>query len=362
MPQPSRTPSRTPALSGAHPLGLSERERDVLGRIVQRFIQSANPIGSKALADDFELSSASLRTTMRTLEEAGFLGHPHTSSGRVPTQEGYRFYVDELMDVRGLSSRDASLLRDTVNRRLGDLEAVARDSSRLLGRLAQLLGVVLTPRLSTGVLDRLEVVPLSSHRVLFVLAIRGGFARTVQAEVEIPVSSDRLDRVVQRLNERLSGLTLDEIRQTGADRLQDLASGDQTGVVRVVLREAPDLFRDPAPERRASIGGAQHIVSQPEFSAPETVREVVELAESEDVVVHLLETPALVDPAAPEKAVVLIGRETEHSSAAYSIVAAPYRQGGARGAVAVIGPTRMDYPRAVALVEHVAGLLTDSPD
>ena len=347
---------------GPGPHALSERERDVLERIVQRFIQSAAPIGSKALADDFDLSSASLRNTMRSLETAGFLGHPHTSAGRVPTALGYRLYVDELMDVRGLSSHEAALLRQSVHRRLGDLEAVARDSSRLLGRLAQLLGVVLTPRLSTGVLERLDVIALASHRVLFVLSIRGGLARTVQAEVEVPVDTSRLDGVVQRLNERLAGLTLGEIRQSGADRLQDLASQDGTGVVRVVLREAPDLFREAAPERRAAIAGAQHLVRQPEFSEPETIRGVVELAESQDVVVHLLEKPSLVDPAHPERAVVLIGREVGHGDATYSVVTAPYVQGGAQGAVAVIGPTRMDYPRAVALVEHVAGLLSDSPD
>lgn len=360
-PRSSRPADRASGREG-HPYGLSERERDVLERIVQRFIQSASPIGSKALADDFDLSSASLRTAMRSLEERGFLGHPHTSAGRVPTEEGYRLYVDELMDVRGLSAQEADLLRMSISRRLGDLEAVARDSSRLIGRLANLLGVVLTPRLSTGVLDRLEVVPLASHRVLFVLAVRGGLARTVQAEVDVPVDEARLDRVVQRLNERLAGLTLDEIRQTGADRVQDLEAEDRTGVVRVVLREAPDLFRDPSASRRAAIAGARHLVGQPEFSNPETVREVVELVENRDVVVHLLETPALVDPEAPERAVVLIGREVDHASAAYSVVAAPYQQSGASGAVAVIGPTRMDYPRAVALVEHVAGLLTDSPD
>ncbi|MEM6328436.1 MAG: heat-inducible transcription repressor HrcA, partial [Bacteroidota bacterium] len=207
---------------------LSARERDVLERIVARFIQSAAPVGSKSLADEFELSSASLRTTMRALEEAGYLGHPHTSAGRVPTARGYRLYVDELMDVAGLRPHEAAMLRTSVHRRLGDLEAIARESSRLLGRLAQLLGVVLTPRLSTGVLERLDVVALSSHRVLFVLAIRGGLARTVQAEVEVPTDSARLDAVVQRLNERLAGLTLGEIRETGADRLHDLAEADRT--------------------------------------------------------------------------------------------------------------------------------------
>lgn len=355
----SRRPADLASRSGAGHV-LSARERDVLERIVQRFIESAAPVGSKTLAEDFELSSASLRNTMRALEEAGYLGHPHTSAGRVPTAKGYRVYVDELMDVRGLRPHEADLLRQSVRRRLGDLEAVARDSSRLLGRLAQLLGVVLTPRLSTGVLERLDVVALSTHRVLFVLAIRGGLARTVQAEVEAPTDPARLDRVVQRLNERLAGLTLGEIRQTGADRLHDLAEADGTGVVRVVLREAPDLFREATPENRAAIAGAHHLVRQPEFAEPESVRGVVELAESEDVIVHLLEEPTLLDPGTPERAVILIGREV--GEAAYSVVSAPYLQSGARGAVAVIGPTRMDYPRAVALVEAVAGLLSDSPD
>ena len=340
---------------------LSERERDVLRRVVQLFIDTAAPVGSKALSEGVDLSSASIRATMRDLEDAGYLGHPHTSAGRVPTEQGYRLYVDTLMDVSGLSGREATLLRESVRRRLGDLDAVARDTSRLLGRLSQLLGVVLTPRLASGVLDRIEVVPLGPTRVLFVLALRGGMARTVTAQVDVEVSPEALDAVVQRLNERLSGHTLDEIRRTGAERVQDLADDDRTGIVRVVLREAPTLFREEVPARRASIGGTQHLVSQPEFNRPELVRDVVELAESEEVIVHLLERPALLDPTEPDRAVVLIGREVERGSGedgpSYSVVTAPYRLGDAVGAVAVIGPTRMDYARAVVLVEHIAGLL-----
>lgn len=343
---------------------LSSREENVLRRVVQHFIDTASPVGSKALAEDVDLSSASVRSTMRRLEDAGYLGHPHTSAGRVPTEAGYRLYVDDLMDVTGLSAREATLLRESVRRRLGDREAVARDTSRLLGRLSQLLGVVLTPRLATGVLERIEVVSLGGARVLFVLALRGGHARTLSAEVDVEVRPDALDAIVQRLNERLAGHTLDEIRRTGRERVQDLADDDRTGVVRVVLRDGPALFREAAPARRAAIGGAQHLVSQPEFARPEWVRDVVELAESEDVVVHLLERPQLLD-GNPDRALVLIGREVERGRPGgpeYSVVTAPYRHGGGVGAVAVLGPTRMDYSRAVGLVEYVAGLLGDSPD
>lgn len=339
---------------------LSPRERDVLRRVVQRFIDTAAPVGSRAVADDVELSSASIRSTMARLEAAGYLGHPHTSAGRVPTEQGYRLYVDGLMDVAGLSPDEADLLRETVRRRLGDLDTVAHETSRLLGRLSRLLGVVLTPRLSDGRLERIEIVPLASHRVLFVLALRGGVARTVTAETDVEVVPESLDGVVQRLNERLAGLSLDEIRRTGAERVGDLAESDGTGVVRVVLRDGAALFREEDPGRRASIGGTHHLVSQPEFQAPEAVRDIVELAASERVVVHLLEQPALVEASAPGRAVVRIGREIGGiaDGAPVSVVAAPYSlRGAGTGAVAVIGPTRMDYARAVALVEHLAGLL-----
>ena len=340
---------------------LSDRERDVLRRVVQRFIDTAAPVGSKALSDDIELSSASVRTTMSRLEQAGYLDHPHTSAGRIPTVQGYRTYVDDLMDVGGLSAREAKLLREGVRRRLGDIDAIAEESSRLMGRLAQLLGVVLTPSIATGVLDRIEIVPLSSTRVLFVLALRGGLARTVQAEVDAPLVPSHLDAVVRRLNERLSGLTLGEVRRTGAERVQDLAPEDQTGIVRIVLRDAPSLFEEPRLTRRAAIAGASHLVGQPEFAQPEVIRDIVELAENADVVVHLLERPARVDPADPGRAVVLIGREVDPEATEerpqVSVVTAPYHVGDAAGAVAVIGPTRMDYPRAVALVEYVARLL-----
>lgn len=344
------------------PNGLSERERDVLRRIVHHFIQTASPVASRVIAEDVDLSSASIRTTMQALEQAGYLGHPHTSAGRVPTDLGYRLYVDELMDLRGLSPREANVLREAVRRRLGDLDGVAREASRLLGRLARQLGVVLTPRLSTGVLERLEAVQLAPSRVLFVLALRGGVARTVTIELDDDVSQADLDAVVQRLNERLAGLSLQEIRRTGAERVQDLEPDDGTGVVRVVLRETPTLFRGLSPERRASIGGARHLVGQPEFSEPESVRDVVELAESEDIVVHLLERPEVVQPDEADRSVVLIGREVDRGgdgAASYSMVTAPYRVGDATGAVAVIGPTRMDYAHAVALVEYVSTLLSE---
>jgi heat-inducible transcriptional repressor len=263
--------------------------------------------------------------------------------------------------VRGLTESEADLLRQTVLRRLGDVDAVARETSRLLGELTRLLGVVLTPSLATGTLERLEVVPLSSSRVMFVLAISGGMARTLVAEVDADVDAGALDAIVTRLNERLAGLTLDELRRTGSRRLQDLGA-DHTGIVRVVLRESPRLFGTERSGRRALFGGVPNLVEQPEFQQPGDVRSVVELVEDHDVIVHLLERPAWFDPGEHSRAVVRIGEELRRrpvwEGGGLAAVSARYVVGGAVGTVGVIGPTRMDYARAVALVEHVAALLS----
>lgn len=342
---------------------LSEREAVILRSVVQQFVRTAAPVGSRLLAEQgvLALSSASIRSTMSALEARGYLDHPHTSAGRVPTDLGYRAYVDELMGLPGMRPRERRLLRAELERHLGDLDALMREASHLLGRLTSLLGVVLSPRLATGTLERLEAVALSSSRLMFVVAVRGGLVKTIVVEIEAEVRREDLERLVQAMNERLAGLTLEEIRRTAAERIRDLGEADRTGVVRLVLHEAAALFAELPEERQAEVGGARHIVTQPEFQEPDEVRSVLELLESQEVVVHLLDGP----PGASEgRALVLIGHEAaghERLGGRYSVVKAEYRLGDTVGAVGVIGPKRMDYARVIAVVEYLAGLLS-SPD
>jgi len=351
---------------------LSEREAVVLRTVVQRYVETAAPVPSKHLAADgvLDLSSASIRQTMSALETAGYLGHPHTSAGRVPTDLGYRAYVDELMGRSGLPPAERQRLRAELDAVRGDLEATLRETSRLLGQLTHLLGVVLSPSLAAGVLERLDAVPLSSDRLMLVVAVRGGLVKTIVAETEAAgeVPRDRLDRVVATMNERLAGLTLEEIRRTAQARMQDLGDADRTGVVGLVLRRAQTLFAELPRDRQAERGGAARLVAQPEFQEPEEVQRVVALLEDDEVVLHLLDT----DPRAfaPGQAVVLIGHEADAEERApgtgalggrYSVVKAAYRLGDTVGSLGVIGPKRMDYLTAVALVEGLSALLTD-PD
>ena len=338
---------------------LSEREQEILRLVVRSFIDTAGPVGSRYLARHYPigLSPASIRNTMSDLEELGYLGHPYTSAGRMPTEMGYRAFVDELMASPELSAAEKKLLKAQLDQIMGDTEELLRESSRLLGQMSNLLGVVLSPRLSKGVLERLEVVPLASSRVMVVISVRGGFVKTIVLEVEATFKRRDLDRIVSMLNERLAGLRLEEIRHSFAKRTRDL-NDEGTGIVRLILDESASLFSEPA-EGRLTYSGTQQIISQPEFQEMADVRNLIDIIENEGYVVQLLEGQHPEFPRHPGKAVVSIGSENSDQRAdKYSVVTAHYQVGDTTGTVGILGPMRMDYERVVALVENMATLLS----
>ncbi|HET6569315.1 MAG TPA: heat-inducible transcriptional repressor HrcA [Rhodothermales bacterium] len=348
--------------SGEHPL--TEREREILRLVVKSFILTADPVGSRFLSKQFQigLSAASIRHTMSDLEDLGYLDHPYTSAGRIPTELGYRKFVNELMEAAELTPGEKQMLRSEIERLVGDTDDLLWKSSRILGRLSNLLAVALMPKLSTGVLDRLEVVPLSSNRAMFVVSMRGGLVKTIMLELDSGLNREDLDQVVPILNERLSGLTLEEIRQTYVPRLRDL-DVDRNGIVRLVLDEAPMLFSEQAEGKRVRYGGAKNILLQPEFQAPAEFRNLMEIVEDENFVVQLLEERRVQTEDQVGRAVISIGSENSDEKAdKCSLVTARYKMGDSVGTIGVLGPMRMDYARAVSLVEAMAAVLSTASE
>ena len=341
---------------------LSERERSILRLVVEQFVDPAGPVGSRSRAKDtiVDLRPASIRNTMADLEDMGYLDHPYTSAGRVPTRLGYRTFVDELMDTPELSEVEQEVLKVKLARLVSDTDELLSESTRLLSKLTNLLGIALTPRLSTAVLERLDIVPLSSARLMFVLSVKGGLVKTVVLSFEPDLQRSKIDRIVSILNERLAGLTLHEIRDTYDERLGDLP--DDTGLVQLVLDEASLLFSEPD-EGRLQFDGTQNILSQPEFQEPDDMRHLIETIEDEDRVVQVIENLFEANPDAVGQAVVRIGSETDEDEMDdYSIVLSPYQLGDTVGSLGVIGPKRMDYGRAVALVENMAAVVNRPAD
>jgi heat-inducible transcriptional repressor len=340
---------------------LSEREQNILGLVVKQFVDTAGPVGSRSLSKQFDigLSPASIRNTMADLEDMGYLGHPYTSAGRVPTKLGYRTFVDILMDTPELSKEERQALRLQLASLVADTDELLRESTRLLSQLTNLLGVALTPNLSSGTLEQLDIVPLTGRRLMFVLSVSGGIVKTIVLGFESDLRRSELSRIVSVLNERLAGLTLEEIRNTHEERVRDI--DDPTGVVQLIMDRSAPLFSEPK-EGRLRLGGTQNILTQPEFQEPDDVRRFIEVIENEDRVVEWLETVFDVDPDAVGQAAIQIGSEGLKDMDSYSIVTSPYSFGGTVGVLGVIGPTRMDYGRAVALVESMAYVVNRPSD
>lgn len=330
---------------------LNEREQSILRHVVHNYIRTATPVGSRYISKHFEssLSPASIRNVLADLEEEGYLSHPHTSAGRIPTDRGYRFYINYLMEIEKISDEEMKRIQQSLDQ-VQDTEELLRETSKLLGQISRQLSVVTSPQLSSGIFDKIELVPVSSSKVLVVISVRTGIVRTIMMEVGCEIKREHLEEISRSLNERLTGLTLREIRDTFADRVRDLQS-EKSGLVRLFIDSVDQLFTDAKEKERLHIGGTKNIIEQPEFVDPKNFRSVIELIENEDIIVHLIEK----HDEQQKGAVVTIGTENEEENAKdYSVVTSTYEIEGVVGRVGVIGPTRMNYSRVIPLVDYVA--------
>ncbi len=332
---------------------LSERESTILNCVVGAYVRSASPVGSRYLAKEFDLgiSPATIRNVMNDLEEAGFLCQPHVSAGRIPTDRGYRFYVDSLMAVQKLRRRERKLIDDNLGRYSIDVQQILDAASRVLCQISEQLGVVLEPRFYEGVFQKMELVGVSENRVLAVISIRSGLVKTIMMEIESSVSADQLHATSFLITERLSGLSLREVKETIDARLSDVTVGENS-LVRLVLESSDRLFDFDEPGG-LHLGGTKNIVSNPEFSQHRDIAKILGLIESKEGLFSAFRRAHASD------VTVCIGEENdEELFRGCSIVAVPYSVGSVTGSLGVIGPTRMAYARIIPLVDYVGDSLT----
>ena len=346
------------ATSGT-PRDLTEREELVLRYIVQHYILTATPVGSRYLSKRLEeesISAATIRNTMADLEEKGFISHPHTSAGRVPTDRGYRIYVDALMAGEGLSDAEKKVIDSNINPS-SPTPVLMKDASRMIGLISQQLGIVTAPELLNSILHRIELVALSSSRILVVLSLRAGLIKTVTLEVHEELSRDRLEVIGGILNERLAGHTLREIRASCYDRLRDVIAESSDPLMRLLLDSADQIFTESREIDRIQISPTQNILRHPEFADPEQLRGIVELIENEEMVIHLLDAR----PAEEEGVEVTIGREHEDERLMnYSLITTRHKVGTTTGTIGLIGPKRMNYSKMITLVGYIAQTITNN--
>src|SRR6478672_1205828 len=337
------------------PEQLSERELKVLEAVVQTYIETAEPAGSQTIARRFSLgvSPATIRHTMSELEDKGYLFHPHTSAGRIPTDRAYRVYVNEIMRLAPPTREARDALQAELLGSRNAVEAILRRAAQVLGVLTQELGVAVAPALDEMILERLELVAVSSERLLLVLNLRSGVVRTIFVEVPGRLRPETVQDVARVLNERLAGHTLQAIRATLPERLRD-AGGVDGGreLLNIFLAEADGLF-DLSDERNAVVlGSAQMLAEQPEFASNARMRDLLRLTEGRDLLREALASRRQTGVS------ITIGAENPDARlSGFTLVTAAYEAGALKGVIGVMGPTRMPYDKIIGLVEHTSRLV-----
>ena len=339
-------------------VSLNERERQVLEAVIETYVETAEPAGSRTVSKRFglSLSPASIRNTMSDLEEKGYLYHPHTSAGRIPTDLAYREYVNSLMRLPPISASESSQIREG----LGDYNAVDQileRAAQVLGVLTKELGVAVGPTLDAAVLERLELLQASSARLLLVLTLKSGVVRSIFVEVPARLAPEAVAQVGVVLNERLAGLTLREIRGTLPERLRDATpDANSSELLNIFIQEADELFDMPPTAGGAGVGvvlgSAQLLAGQPEFATKERLQGLMEVTERRDLL-----REALAQRLGQGLTITIGSEHQDPKLAPFTLVTASYRLGALAGVIGVMGPTRMPYDKIVALVDHTSRLV-----
>lgn len=332
---------------------LSDRELRVLEAVIQVYVQTAEPAGSQTIAKRFGLgvSPATIRGTMSELEEKGYLYHPHTSAGRIPTDRAYRLYVDNLIRLRPPSEQERSALEAQLPAPRGEVEEILHRAARVLSVLTEELGVAVAPALDLVQLERLELVPVSSDRLLLVFSLRSGVMRTIFVQVPSTIAGEVVHNVGRTLNERLAGLTLREIRDSLPDRLRDAAPGGAASLLNIFIEEGDEIF-DLSPREGLVLGSASRLVEQPEFASNERMRELLALTERRELLRQALESHRR-----GGLTITIGGENLDPKLSDFTLVTSSYRVGGTSGVIGVLGPTRMPYDKIIGLVDHTTRLV-----
>ena len=342
---------------------LSDRERQVLEAVIRSYVETAEPAGSRTIARRFGLgvSPATIRNTMADLEEKGFLFHPHTSAGRIPTDKAYRVYVDGLMHMEPLLTPDHERLTVEIGASGtggSPIETILRRAAQSLGILTQELGIALGPRLDQTILQRLELVRLASDRMMLMLSLRGGAVRTIFIEIRGEIADEAIAEVQVVLNERLAGHSLAEIRATLGSRLRDVSPpGGATELLNIFLQEGEQFFDVPGSPEEESVllGQASVLADKPEFSSGESMKRLLTLTETRSQLAALLRGRT----SSPGVSITIGDEHGSQLLGGLTLVTAEYKAGGLTGVIGVIGPTRMPYEKVISLVTHTSSLVTD---
>jgi heat-inducible transcriptional repressor len=333
---------------------LNNREKTILKALIDHYINTAEPVGSRTLAkkSGIGVSPATIRNTLKDLEDMGYITQPHTSAGRIPTNFGYRNYVDCLLTPEKLSQAEIDFIMENIPTEYSEVNLILEQTSRMLGKLSKQLGIALSPRFDSAILTRLELIPVAEKKLMVVLVVKSGVVKSIIFEVDSRLPDMAIGETCQILNERLCGLSLNDIKGTIRERVKDTDAGDPKLIKLFV--EGPDEIWDLPDDEKLHYSGASNLFQQPEFQNPRNMADMVQLIEDRRAINHLLTSAGLA-----EGITITIGHRDKKDKADHlSLLTSSYTMGDVRGVVGIIGPKRMQYSKLVSLVDYTAKMLS----
>ncbi|MDZ5470928.1 heat-inducible transcriptional repressor HrcA (plasmid) [Bacillus sp. 31A1R] len=332
---------------------LSDRQLLIFQVIVDDFIRSAQPVGSRSLSkkDSISFSSATIRNDMADLEELGFLEKTHTSSGRIPSEKGYRFYVDHLLSPQQLDEKDVGSVKSIFAERIYELEKIVQKSARILSDLTNYTSIVLGPAVRENKLKKIQIVPLNNETAIAIIVTDTGHVENKMFHLPANLDVNDIEKMVNILNDRLSGVPIEDLnskiyKEVATLLRQHISSYDS------MLSSIAQVLQVPANEK-LFFGGKTKMLSQPEFHDIKKVKNLMEMIEHEKSMYELIRKN-------PTGIHVKIGKENDNSAMENcSLITATYSVGAEQlGTIAILGPTRMEYSRVISLLKFISNDLT----
>lgn len=343
-------------ISIANEEALNERSQQLLKLLVEHYIRDGQPVGSRTLSRDLgmNLSAATIRNVMADLEELGFVTSPHTSAGRIPTDKGYRFFVDTLLKYEPLDEGKIAAIQTHFSEHNTDHKALVAVASQMLSSVTRLAGVVTLPRQSHAALSQIEFVPLSDNRVLAIMVVNGREVQNRIVQLERHYSADELRQAANYLNQEFGGKELSAVREHLLAQLKETRESLNQVMLDAIHLAQHVVMPSGGGRMEYVMAGETNLMSFAELSNVEKLRRLFEAFTQQRDILHLLDQSLRA-----EGVQIFIGQESGYTILDdCSVVTAPYTlDNEVVGVLGVIGPTRMAYERVIPIVDITAKLL-----
>lgn len=322
---------------------LGERQKNILKIIVEQYIKTARPVGSKSICQKLKCSSATVRNDMAHLEELGYLEKTHISSGRIPSEDGYRYYVDNLMEPKKISGEDMLKLQTIFSNNELELSDAINKSLEIISDITNYTSVILGKTSHENLLEKVEIVPVNEKNVVAIVITNKGHVESKHLNLSSVVDKKELVKTTELINKMLIGTPINKVGEKLEYEIKPII-GSYIKNYEVLYNAFYEAFSDFADSKNVRFKGKTNILKQPEFNTVDDIKNIISKFESEEVVSKIEESD--------DEVKIYIGTDSELDES-LTVIKTNYDTGDEEGTIAIIGPKRMEYDRVVTMLKYV---------